>query len=84
MRALICREYGPPESLVLEETDDPVAGDGEIVVAGIPGEEATVKTLRRRDRSIVLQPANQALGEMVFAPGDVEIYGRVVTVMRKL
>ncbi len=32
MRALICKEYGPPASLVLEETDDPVAGDGEIVV----------------------------------------------------
>lgn len=32
MRALICREYGPPASLVLEETDDPVAGGGEIVV----------------------------------------------------
>ncbi len=32
MRALICKEYGPPASLVLGETDDPVAGDGEIVV----------------------------------------------------
>lgn len=33
MRAAICREYGPPESLVVEEVDDPVAGPGEVVVA---------------------------------------------------
>lgn len=32
MRALICNEYGPPESLAIEEREDPVAGDGEIVV----------------------------------------------------
>ncbi len=34
MRALVCREYGPPEpdSLVIEEMDDPVAGDGQIVI----------------------------------------------------
>ena len=32
MRALVCREYGPPESLVIEEHDDPVPGSGEILV----------------------------------------------------
>jgi len=32
MRALVCKEYGPPESLVIEERDDPVAGDGQIAV----------------------------------------------------
>ena len=32
MRALVCNEYGPPESLVIEEQDDPVAGEGQIVV----------------------------------------------------
>jgi NADPH2:quinone reductase len=32
MRALVCKEFGPPESLVLEDTEDPVAGDGEVVV----------------------------------------------------
>lgn len=32
MRALVCREYGPPESLVIEDLDDPVAGKGEVVV----------------------------------------------------
>ena len=32
MRALVCNEYGPPESLVIEERDDPKAGSGQIVV----------------------------------------------------
>ena len=32
MRALVCKEYGPPESLVLEDVDDPVPGAGDIVV----------------------------------------------------
>ncbi len=32
MRALVCKEYGPPESLVIEEWDDPVAGKGEVLV----------------------------------------------------
>ena len=60
------------------------AADGDIVVAGIPGEGATVQTLRRRDGQIVLVPANAALTEMVFGPDEVRVFGRVVTVMRKL
>ena len=32
MRALVCKEYGPPESLVIEEWDDPAAGEGEVLV----------------------------------------------------
>jgi NADPH2:quinone reductase len=28
----LCKAFGPPESLVLEEVDDPVAGDGQVVV----------------------------------------------------
>jgi len=31
MRALICKEYGPPESLVIGEWDDPVPADNQIV-----------------------------------------------------
>ena len=60
------------------------AEDNKIVVAGIPGDEATVKTLQRRDGSVVLVPANAELSEMVFSPDDVQIFGQVVTVMRKL
>ena len=61
-----------------------VAENGDIVVASIPGEEATVKTFARRAGKITLTPANARLEPMVFAPGDVRIYGRVVTVLRRL
>lgn len=59
------------------------ASNGQIVVAGIPGEEATVKTFRRRGAKVVLEPANERLSPMEFSPDDVTIYGRVVTVMRR-
>jgi len=32
MRALVCRDYGSPDDLVVEDRDDPVASKGEIVV----------------------------------------------------
>ena len=60
------------------------ATKGEIVIASIPGEEATVKTFDRQGDKIVLLPANPRLEPMVFDPADVQIFGRVVTVMRRL
>ena len=60
------------------------ARPGQIVVAGIPGEEATVKTFETDGDTIVLHPANAALSPMRFTPDEVEIFGAVVTVMRKL
>jgi repressor LexA len=62
----------------------PTAENGEIVVAGIPGEEATVKTFLRRRNKIVLRPENSALDEMVFDPSEITVFGRVVTVLRRL
>ncbi|MGH9297209.1 MAG: transcriptional repressor LexA [Acidimicrobiales bacterium] len=62
----------------------PEAETGEIVVAGIPGEEATVKTFKRRRNKIVLVPANPRMSEMELRPEDVTIYGKVVTVLRRL
>jgi repressor LexA len=62
----------------------PTAKKGDVVVAGIPGEEATVKTFLPGDGTITLQPANSSLQPMVFDAADVTVYGRVVTVMRRL
>ena len=61
-----------------------VARNGDIVVAGIPGEEATVKTYTRKDGQIVLVPSNARLAPMPFDPDDVTIFGKVVTVLRRL
>ncbi|HEY9304349.1 MAG TPA: alcohol dehydrogenase catalytic domain-containing protein, partial [Mycobacterium sp.] len=32
MRAVVCREYGPPENLVVDDVADPVPGPGQVVV----------------------------------------------------
>ena len=58
--------------------------NGDIVVAGIPGDEATVKTFRRDGNTIVLVPSNDALEPLRYDPKDVTIFGKVVTVMRRL
>jgi repressor LexA len=60
------------------------ARDGEIVVAGIPGEEATVKTLRREGEEIVLIPSNPRLSPLRFPADEVTVFGKVVTVLRRL
>jgi repressor LexA len=60
------------------------AEKGDVVVAGIPGDEATVKTYSRKGARVVLTPANPTMGPMVFDPADVRIFGKVVTVIRRL
>jgi repressor LexA len=60
------------------------ADKGDIVVAGIPGEEATVKTYARKGGKITLLPANPAMKPIELDANDVTIYGRVVTVLRRL
>ncbi|MCB9394579.1 MAG: transcriptional repressor LexA [Acidimicrobiaceae bacterium] len=60
------------------------ADNGQIVVAGIPGGEATVKTYQRSGDTITLIPANERLSPMVFPADEVQLFGRVVTVMRRL
>ncbi len=62
----------------------PDAESGDIVVAGINGEEGTVKRLRLSGDDIVLEPANPDHRPIVCAAGEVTIYGKVVTVIRRL
>jgi len=62
----------------------PSADPGDVVVAGIPGEEATVKTWSRKGNTVVLLPANERLSPMEFPASDVTVYGKVVTVLRRL
>ncbi len=76
------RASSPDDYVVVRR--QPEAEPGEIVVAGIPDEEATVKVFKRRRGKVVLVPANPRLSEMEFRPDEVTIYGRVVTVVRRL
>lgn len=60
------------------------AAEGDIVIAGIPGDEATIKTYRTAGNQVILEPSNEALSPMIFEADEVSIFGRVVTVMRRL
>ncbi|HEX2041966.1 MAG TPA: transcriptional repressor LexA [Acidimicrobiales bacterium] len=57
---------------------------GDIVVAGIPGEEGTVKTWSRRGNKVVLLPANPDFEPIELDAADVRVYGKVVAVLRRL
>lgn len=57
---------------------------GDTVVAGIPGGEATVKRFSRSGNRITLHPANAAYEPMEFHASEVDVYGKVVTVLRRL
>jgi repressor LexA len=60
------------------------ADPGDLVVAGIPGEEATVKKLRFDGTTVVLEPVNPDFDEMRYPADEVTVFGRVVTVLRRL
>ncbi len=62
----------------------PTADPGDLVVAGIPGGEATIKHLRLDGETVVLVPSNLACDEMRYPADEVAIYGRVVTVLRRV
>ncbi len=59
------------------------ARNGEIVVALVDGEEATLKRLEQRAGEVVLHPANSALSPMHFSPERVQIQGVLVGQMRR-
>ena len=66
--------------VVIKRTDS--AENGEIVVALVEGNEATLKRLRRRGASIALEPANPAHETRIFGPDQVRVQGRLVGLVR--
>ena len=59
------------------------AGTGEIVVALVDDEEATLKRLRRRGNSVALEAANPAYETRIFPPDRVKVQGRLVGLLRR-
>jgi repressor LexA len=59
------------------------ANSGEIVVALVNGEEATLKRLRKRGASIALEAANPTYETRIFGPDQVEVQGRLVGLIRR-
>ena len=59
------------------------ARDGEIVVALIDNEEATLKTYRREGRNIRLDPANSRYDPQIYDESRVAIQGRLSGLIRR-
>ena len=59
------------------------ASNGDIVVALVDNEEATLKRLRRKGNSVALEPANPRYETRIFGPDRVNIQGRLVGLIRK-
>jgi repressor LexA len=59
------------------------ADTGDIVVALIDDEEATLKRFRRRGASIALEPANSAYEVRILPPNRVRVQGKLVGLFRK-
>jgi repressor LexA len=59
------------------------AETGDIVVALIDEEEATLKRFRRRGASIALEPANTAYEVRILPPNRVRIQGKLVGLFRR-
>jgi repressor LexA len=59
------------------------ADTGDIVVALIDEEEATLKRFRRRGASIALEPANSAYEVRILPPNRVRIQGKLVSIFRR-
>jgi repressor LexA len=59
------------------------ARDGEIVVALVRGEEATLKYLRHEKGMVRLDPANSAYEPQVYRDGEVEVQGKLAGLLRR-
>ncbi len=59
------------------------AVNGEIVVALVDDEEATLKRLRKKGESIALEAANPAYETRIFGPDRVNVQGKLVGLLRK-
>jgi NADPH2:quinone reductase len=62
MKALLCKQYGPPQTLVYEDVPEPVAGEGEVLIeiraAGVNFPDV-----------LIIQNQYQAKPPLPFAPG---------------
>jgi repressor LexA len=67
--------------VIIKRTD--TANNGDIVVALVEKEEATLKRLRKKGASVALEAANPKYETRIFGPDQVDIQGRLVGLMRR-
>ncbi len=69
------------DTVLIRKSD--TADSGEIVVALVDEEEATLKRLRRKGASIALEAANPEYETRIFGPDRVRVQGKLVGLFRK-
>ena len=69
------------DTVVIKRSD--TADNGDIVVALVDEEEATLKRFRRRGHSIALEAANPNYETRIFGPDRVRVQGRLVGLIRR-
>lgn len=69
------------DTVLIRKTE--AADTGDIVVALVDEEEATLKRLRRKGASIALEAANPAYETRIFGPDRVRVQGRLVGLIRR-
>lgn len=69
------------DTVIIRRAD--TAQNGDIVVALVEKEEATLKRLRKKGSAIALEAANPAYETRIFGPEQVDIQGRLVGLIRR-
>ncbi|MGD1886736.1 MAG: transcriptional repressor LexA [Cohaesibacteraceae bacterium] len=69
------------DTVLINRSDQ--ADNGEIVVALVDDEEATLKRLRKRGGSVALEAANPTYETRIFGPDRVRIQGKLVALFRR-
>jgi repressor LexA len=69
------------DTVLIRKTDN--ADNGDIIVALVDEEEATLKRLRQRGASLAVEAANPAYETRIFGPDRVRIQGRLVGLIRR-
>ena len=76
-------EAGINDGDIVVIREQSTADNGDIVVALVEGEEATLKRLRKKGGSIALEPANRAYETRIFGPDQVEVQGKLAGLLRR-
>jgi repressor LexA len=69
------------DTVIIRRCD--TAENGDIVVALVDGEEATLKRLRKKGTTIALEAANPEFKTRIFGPDQIDIQGRLVGLLRR-
>lgn len=69
------------DRVIIRKTD--IAENGDVVVALVDNQEATLKTLHKRGHQVALKPANPDFSTQILPADRVKIQGKLVALLRR-